>query len=112
MSLELLRKGLKKFRKEFAFVSALLLCGSASFAQCGSTLPAGATLLTGNDNIILCLDNGGVVLTNVVAGKYIVVNVVKGINYDFRITNAGFSGQDNLSVFKEIVENAMNRIND
>ena len=104
MKLNLLERELTFFRKALLITAALFITTLSAVAQCttsGGQLPTGASLLAGNDNIMLCLDNGGVTVSSVPAGKFVVINVIKGINYDFRILNNPFNGEENLSIFRD-----------
>lgn len=81
----------KAFSCKLLFV--LLLFSAKNYGQC--TFPTGATQV--GSTIIYCIDNSGTISNNVPAGRFVLLNVVQGFTYRFRVDD-NFGGTNNNEI--------------
>ncbi|VXB35199.1 hypothetical protein FLAVO9R_130053 [Flavobacterium sp. 9R] len=67
----------------------LILFSTKNYGQCA--YPTGATQF--GSTITYCIDNSGTISNNVPAGRFVLLNVIQGFTYRFRINNV-FGGTD------------------
>lgn len=84
-------------KKVFWFVLFFALKSNVIFSQCAYT---GTPLTQVGSNYTFCIDNSNTITTGTVnAGRYVVLNVVKGFNYTFSIGNVFNGGRaENLTI--------------
>ncbi|CAM2772035.1 hypothetical protein SAMN05444143_104178 [Flavobacterium succinicans] len=92
-----LRIGLNSFLTGKAFSCMLLfilfLFSTKNYGQCA--YPTGATQV--GSTIIYCIDNSGTISNNVPAGRFVLLNVVQGFTYRFRVDD-NFGGTNNNEI--------------